>query len=68
MNADTGDVIREGAHVRVIGVQHPQAGKTGVIAEILGVRVKIGEPRALIALDDKSGFICVTIPYLMVIP
>lgn len=68
MNADTSDVIREGAHVRVVGTQHPQAGKTGVIAELLGVRIKNGDPRALIALDDKSGFICVTIPYLQVIP
>jgi hypothetical protein len=47
-------------HVRVIGDGHPHFGKEGIITEIFGVRTNWGEPRAMIKLDDGSGFIIVT--------
>ncbi len=53
-----------GDHVRVIGDRHPHFGKEGRITEILGVLVPIGNPRAMIKLDDKSGFIIVTLKNL----
>jgi hypothetical protein len=65
---DTADVIRVGAHIRVVGNDHPQAGKSGVISEILGFYLRVNPPRAVIQLDDKSGYIVVTLPYLQVIP
>lgn len=67
MTPDTADVIRVGAHIRVVGNAHPQAGKSGVISEILGLYFK-DTPRAVIQLDDKSGYIVVSLPFLQVIP
>jgi hypothetical protein len=46
------------------GGQHPQAGKTGVISEFLGVLVKIGRPRAMVKLDDGGGIAIVSLEYL----
>lgn len=34
--------------------QHPHAGKTGIITELLGVRIAIGKPRAMVRID--KGF------------
>jgi hypothetical protein len=55
-------IVRD--RVRVVGDGHPQFGKEGVITEILGVLVPIGPPRAMIRLDDGSGFIIVTLKNL----
>jgi hypothetical protein len=67
---DTAHVIRVGAHVSVTGgkhgIQHPHAGKQGVISEIL--RLPLETPRVVIALDDRSGYIVVTLPHIQVIP
>lgn len=51
-------------HVRVIGDGHPQFGKEGRITEILGVVTNWGRPRAMIKLDDGSGFIIVSLEFL----
>ncbi len=66
--------FRVGDHVRVRetavapydvpGFKHPHAGKTGCVTEILGVLVRIGQPRALVKLDDGSGIAIVSLQYL----
>ena len=53
--------LRVNHHVRVIGLDHPHFGKEGIITEFLGVFVPIGSARAMIKLDDGTGFIIVTL-------
>jgi hypothetical protein len=49
---------------------HPHAGKTGVITEFLGVRLR-GEDwpaRAMVRLDDGTGIAIVSLQYLEPLP
>lgn len=70
--------FKVGSHVQVtekeillLKTKHPQAGRRGVITEILGVLVKIGSPRAMVRLDPDQKmaghFICVSLAFLDVI-
>ena len=65
--ADEPQTIREGGRVRIIG-EHPHAGKTGKITELMGVRLRWGKPRAMIELDNGTGYVIVTLPFLEPIP
>jgi hypothetical protein len=63
-NANFEGSMKEGDHVRVLTkpvfipsrtanpAPHPHAGKTGIITELLGVRVAIGQPRAMVKIDE----------------
>lgn len=46
-----GDPIIESNNTGTNIRPHPQAGKTGIITELLGVRVAIGKPRAMVRID-----------------
>jgi hypothetical protein len=48
--------IRVGDHVLILpnkpnGEAHPQAGKTGIVTEILGIVTGLFNPRAMVKLD-----------------
>lgn len=70
----TGLELNEGKRVKVTsnslaefnGGQHPQAGKTGIISELIGVTYKYpgSRARAMIKLDGGEGVAVVSLEYL----
>jgi hypothetical protein len=75
--ADSALTLKVRGHVRVTGEfiasmnsAHPQAGKTGVITEFLGVRLRASDwpARAMVRLDDGSGIAIISLEYLEPIP
>jgi hypothetical protein len=65
-----GRVRVTGEFIASMNSTHPQAGKTGVITEFLGVRLRAADwpARAMVRLDDGSGIAIISLQYLEPIP
>jgi hypothetical protein len=56
--------------IHIMNSNHPHAGKTGIITEFLGVRLRGPDwpSRALVRLDDGTGIAIIALQYLEPIP
>lgn len=75
--ADSNLTLKVRGHVRItdefinsMNCKHPHAGKTGVITEFLGVRLRAADwpARAMVHLDDGTGIAIISVQYLEPIP
>jgi len=75
--ADSALTLKVRGRVRVTGEfiasmdsTHPHAGKTGVITEFLGVRLRAPDwpARAMVRLDDDTGIAIISLQYLEPLP